>query len=183
MRADARDNRSRILAAADEVFDRAGPAASTDQVAKSAGVGIATVFRHFPTKPDLLGAVFTTRLERLRDRARELAETEAGPGFFTFFAEVVAGARSKLALAGALAETGDLPETAQAVGEQMRESFGALVRRAQDDGMIRRDVDPTVAYALMVGASRATAYAGLDDMVRDGMLAVIFDGLRVEPVG
>ena len=70
MRADARDNRARILEAADEVFGTGGAAASTEEVAKLAGVGIATVFRHFPTKQDLLRAVLTARLEGLRDRAR-----------------------------------------------------------------------------------------------------------------
>ena len=72
MRADARDNRARILTAAEEVFGRS-PGASTDDVAKLADVGIATVFRHFPTKVELLEAVLTLRLERLRDRAVELA--------------------------------------------------------------------------------------------------------------
>lgn len=172
MRADARDNRARILAAADEVFDRAGPSASTEEVAKLAGVGIATVFRHFPTKPDLIGAVFTRRLERLRDRARELA---AGPGsgFFDFFTEVVAGAASKLALA----ESGFPADVAQQASEELREAFAHLLACAQQDGAVRPDVEPAEAYALMVGAARGTAYAGLDVDVRDRMLAIIFEGL------
>jgi len=83
LRADARDNRARILAAADEVFGASGETASTEDVARLADVGIATVFRHFPTKRDLLHAVFSARLEALRDRARELASAPdpgAAPG-------------------------------------------------------------------------------------------------------
>ena len=74
LRADARDNRARILTAAEQVF-RQSPAASTEDVAKLAGVGIGTVFRHFPTKAELLEAVLALRLEQLRDRARELADS------------------------------------------------------------------------------------------------------------
>src|SRR5687767_15982259 len=106
LRADARDNRVRILTAAEEVFGRS-PNASTDEVAKLAEVGIATVFRHFPTKVDLLEAVLTLRLERLRDRAIELAgEDDAGAAFFAFFEQVVAEAASKLAVGDALIAAG-----------------------------------------------------------------------------
>jgi len=76
MRADAQRNRTRILAAAEEVFADGGPGASTEEVARRAGVAIGTVFRHFPTKADLLSALMkrlpTTRRiggEPLRDQA------------------------------------------------------------------------------------------------------------------
>ncbi len=106
LRADARDNRARILGAAEEIFGQS-PNASTDDVAKLAGVGIATVFRHFPTKVELLEAVLTLRLERLRDRAVELAgRADPGEAFFEFFGEVVSEAASKLAIADALNEAG-----------------------------------------------------------------------------
>jgi AcrR family transcriptional regulator len=64
MRADARRNRERLLSAADLVFAERGPGASTEEVARRAGVGIGTVFRHFPTKESLLEAVFVDRLRR-----------------------------------------------------------------------------------------------------------------------
>lgn len=181
MRADARDNRSRILDAADEVFGDGGAAASTEEVAKLAGVGIATVFRHFPTKQDLLRAVLTERLERMRDRARGLtASADPGAAFFEFFTEVTDGAARKLTIIDALAEAGDDPanRTPVQAGKEMRRAFGDLLERAQDAGAVRRDVDLPEVYALMVGVSRAAVVLDLAGPVKERMLALAFDGLR-----
>lgn len=180
MRTDARDNRARILEAADEVFGTGGAAASTEAVAKLAGVGIATVFRHFPTKQDLLRAVLRARLEGLRDRARELAgSAEPGPAFFDFFTEVVDGAARKLTIADALADTSGDPEAAAVrAGEEMRQAFADLLTRAQKAGAIRRDVAAPEAYALMVGVSRATAHTPMTKAVKRRVIALALDGLR-----
>jgi AcrR family transcriptional regulator len=106
-RADARSNRGRILDAAQEVFGHGGEAASTEDVARLAGVGIATVFRHFPTKADLLDAVLVRRFDRLRERAERLAASEdAGGALFDMFAELVSDAPSKIAIADALVAAG-----------------------------------------------------------------------------
>src|SRR5260370_20229869 len=106
-RADARANRVRILDVADDVFGEGGESASTEEVARLAGVGIATVFRHFPTKAVLLEAVLTRRFERLRDRAEGLASAgEPGPAFYDFFAHMVADAAGKVASADAPAHPG-----------------------------------------------------------------------------
>lgn len=81
MRADALANRRRILAAAGDVFGELGVEASTEEVARRAGVGIGTVFRHFPAKQDLVGATLAAHLDELTARAEELAGSgEAGPG-------------------------------------------------------------------------------------------------------
>ena len=180
MRADARDNRARILDAADEVFGAGGAAASTEEVARLAGVGIATVFRHFPTKQELLRAVLTARLEGLRDRARELSQSaEPGPAFLDFFGEVVDGAGEKLSIAEALADVGGGPEGAPTrAGEEMREAFGDLLDRAQQAGAVRPDVAMPEVYALMVGVSRATAHVPMSESVKRRMLALALDGLR-----
>lgn len=184
-RADARDNRARILEAADEVFGTGGPAASTEDVARLAGVGIATVFRHFPTKLDLLTAVLTDRLDQLADRARELAaDPDPGAAFVRFFTEVVDGATTKLTIADALSDAGvsrerdEAPEAVAQAGERLRQAFGDLLQRAQGSGGIRADVDAPEVYALMVGTSRAVVRARLPAAVKDRMLAVVFDGLR-----
>src|ERR1051326_117868 len=96
-RRDARTNRARILEVADEVFGRGGEAASTEEVARLAGVGIATVFRHFPTKAALLEAVLVARLERLRGEAEALAGAERpGPAFYDFFRYMVRDAATKI---------------------------------------------------------------------------------------
>lgn len=179
MRADARDNRARIMTAADEVFGRS-PNASTDDVAKLAGVGIATVFRHFPTKTELLEAVLTLRLERLRDRAIELAGGNyPGDAFFGFFTQVVSESASKLAIAEALTAAGSVAGAdAKKAGSGLRDAFDTLLKQAQEDGAVRRDAGPAEVYALLIGASRGATATGLEPEVRDRMLGLIFDGLR-----
>ncbi|MEU4391338.1 helix-turn-helix domain-containing protein [Kribbella sp. NPDC023855] len=179
LRADARDNRVRILTAAEEVFGRS-PNASTDEVAKLAEVGIATVFRHFPTKVDLLEAVLTLRLERLRDRAIELAaQDDPGAAFFTFFEQVVAEAASKLAIGEALIAAGTVVgEDAKQAGAGMREAFGQLLERAKQSSQLRGDAEFPEVYALLIGASRGATAAGLTPEVRSRMLNLLFDGLR-----
>jgi AcrR family transcriptional regulator len=179
LRADARDNRERILTAAEEVFGQS-PNASTEEVAKLADVGIATVFRHFPTKVELLEAVLTVRLERLRDRATELAgDDDPGAAFFTFFTQVVSESASKLAIADALGAAGSVVGTdAKQAGTGMREAFGALLAKAQQSGKVRADAEFPEVYALLIGASRGATAAGLTPEVRDRMLALIYDGLR-----
>ena len=179
MRADARDNRARIMTAADEVFGRS-PSASTDDVAKLAGVGIATVFRHFPTKTELLEAVLTLRLERLRDRAIELADSnDPGEAFFGFFTQVVSESASKLAIAEALVAAGSAAGAdARNAGSGLREAFEALLTRAQDSGAVRTGAGFAEVYALLIGASRGATAVGLEQEVRDRMLSLIYDGLR-----
>ncbi|WUJ72837.1 TetR/AcrR family transcriptional regulator [Kribbella soli] len=178
MRADARDNRARIMTAADDVFGRS-PSASTDDVARLAGVGIATVFRHFPTKTELLEAVLTLRLERLRDRALELAGSDdPGKAFFEFFTQVVSESASKLAIGEALTAAGAAAgEEARAAGRGMREAFSGLLTQAQRSGAVRSDAEMAEVYALMIGASRGATAAKLEPPVRDRMLALIYDGL------
>jgi AcrR family transcriptional regulator len=182
-RIDARTNRARILEVADEVFGEGGEGASTEEVARRAGVGIATVFRHFPTKAELLEAVLVRRLDGLRDRARELLDADdPGGALFGFFADVVADAATKIAIGEALLDAGGDPGgEAMRAGRALEEAVGALLRRAQDDGAVRGDVALPEFYALLVGTSRAAAHARLDDDVRGRALAIVFDGLRPPP--
>ncbi|GAA0603307.1 helix-turn-helix domain-containing protein [Kribbella sandramycini] len=179
MRADARDNRLRILTAADEVFGQS-PQASTDAVAKLAGVGIATVFRHFPTKTELLEAVLTQRLERLRDQALTLASSDnAGRAFYMFFSRVVSESAVKLAIGEALiAAGGAAGEDARKAAAGLREAFGSLLAEAQRVGAVRRDAGLPEVYALLIGASRGATARHLEPEVRDRMLTLVYDGLR-----
>jgi AcrR family transcriptional regulator len=184
-RADARTNRVRVLDAADEVFGRGGESASTEEVARLAGVGIATVFRNFPTKAALLEAVLVRRFERLRDQARELVGA-ADPGrvFFDFFARMVADAAGKIAIAEALADAGgDAPAGAARASDELERAVGVLLERAQEAGAVRKDVGLPEVYALLIGASRAGALARLDEDVQSRALAIVFDGLAGPPRG
>src|SRR5689334_6744231 len=89
LRADARRNRARVLEAAGAVFAAEGVGAPTEAVAKRAGVGIGTVFRHFPTKEALLAAVLVERMRGLAEHARAaVAEDDAGAALFGFLEHV-----------------------------------------------------------------------------------------------
>jgi AcrR family transcriptional regulator len=179
-RADARNNRDRILAVAEEVFGTGGESASTEEVARRAGVGIATVFRHFPTKAALLQAVLVQRFDRLRERAETLlGAADPGAAFFGLFAELVADATTKIAIAEALLEAGgDGDGDAARASTRLRQVVGTLLGRAQRAGAVRADAELPEVYALLVGTSRAAALAHLDAEVTERMLAIVFDGLR-----
>ena len=178
-RADAQTNRGRILDAAEEVFGTGGETASTEEVARLAGVGIATVFRHFPTKAELLEAALVRRFDRLRERAEALLDAaDPGSAFFELFAQLVADAATKIAIGEALLEAGgDGDGNAARASNRLRQVVGILLQRAQRAGAVRADVELPEVYALLVGTSRAAAYAHLDAEVKDRMLAIVFDGL------
>jgi AcrR family transcriptional regulator len=184
-RTDARTNRERILTVAEEVFGRGGDTASTEEVARLAGVGIATVFRHFPTKTALLRAVLIGRLNRLRDQAGALLDAaDPGAAFFEFFGTVVEDAAGKLAITNALVDVGgDNDPAVIEAGQELHAGVGALLDRAQQAGAVRVDVALPEVYALLIGTARAAAYAGLDAELRAKTLAIVFDGLRHFPSG
>ncbi|MEU8804252.1 helix-turn-helix domain-containing protein [Spirillospora sp. NPDC048819] len=179
LRADALRNRAKVLAAAEEVFAVQGTSAPTEEVARKAGVGIGTVFRHFPTKESLLEAVLVALLERLAAEARELGSArDAGAAFFGFFSRVVAQAAAKQAVTEALAEAGiDARAATGSAGPGLKAALGTLLERAQEAGAVRADVGPGEVMALLTGMSYAAGRAG----ARDDVLKIAFDGLRPRP--
>jgi AcrR family transcriptional regulator len=183
LRVDARANREKILDVAEEVFGQGGESASTEEVARRAGVGIGTVFRHFPTKAGLLEAVLTRRFGRLREQAEaRLDAGDPGPAFLGFFTHLVADAATKIAITEALLDAGgDRDGAAGRASDGLREAVGQLLARAQRAGAIRADVELAEVYALLVGASQAVARADLDQQAQDRLLAVVFDGLAPHP--
>jgi AcrR family transcriptional regulator len=181
-RIDARTNRGRILDTAEEVFGKGGESASTEEVARLAGVGIATVFRHFPTKAALLEAVLVRRFDRLRAQAETLLDAaDPGPAFLDFFGQLVDDAATKIAIAEALLEAGGDDGEAKRASNRLRQVVGTLLERAQRAGAVRADVELPEVYALLVGTSRAAAHARLDPEVTRRMLAIVFDGLAPPP--
>lgn len=179
-RADARRNRARLLAVAEDVFAARGPAASTEDIAAAAGVGIGTLFRHFPTKEALLEAVFVERLRRLIEEANRLAsQPDDDQAFFTFFRDVLAQARGGTAMADALTSAGvDLAHTAADVKQDLTRALGRLLSSAQTAGTVRADIGMAELLALLVGASRALQQLGGDADLEARTLAVILDGLH-----
>ncbi|GII63665.1 TetR family transcriptional regulator [Sphaerisporangium krabiense] len=180
LRADARRNRARVLRAADAVFAAKGAGASTEEVAREAGVGIGTVFRHFPTKEALLTAVLVDRLRRLADEAEALADAEdPGGAFFGFFARVVEQGRTKTTFIDLLRQAGaDVRAETAAYGARVTAAVAGLLVRAQRAGAVREDAGVAEVLALMAGSARAAEHAAFDDEVRARALAIVFDGLR-----
>ena len=181
-RADARSNRARILDAAEEVFGRGGASASTEDVARLAGVGIGTVFRHFPAKAELLDAVLARRFDRMRERAEALGINEdPARALFEMFTAIVSDAPGKIALAEALDEISGGADGAASQAErasaELRKAVGVLLGRAQEAGAVRADIELPELYALLIGMSRSAAVGSLEPGVQDKVLGVVFDGL------
>lgn len=177
MRSDAQANRDRVLAAAEEVFGESGEAGSTEEVARRAGVGIGTVFRHFPTKRLLVEATVVRHLTRLTDAARARSEDgEAGVAFRETFREMVSGAPAKLALVALLEEASDPEHPADDVGAaaaMLREAVEVLLSRGQKAGQVRTDATVDEVYVLI----RALANAPGDRAVVDRAVGMVLDGL------
>jgi AcrR family transcriptional regulator len=176
LRADARRNRERLLEVADRVFTERGVGASTEEVARAAGVGIGTLFRHFPTKEALLAAVLAERLTRLAAEAEALAgDPDPGAALDRLVRLVVGHSRAKNAYADALGD--GIAAVKDEVRGRLRDAVAALLERAQAAGEVRVDLTPPDLMALLVGASRAveaTANAG----ARERVLSVVLAGLR-----
>jgi AcrR family transcriptional regulator len=169
-----------VLEAAEAVFAARGASASTEEIALQAGVGIGTVFRHFPTKEALLEAILMDHVAKLGAVARSLA-TSADPGaaLFGLFTRMVEQAATKKTYVDALADAGlDSRIARSLVGQEVVQAIGALLIRAQRAGAVRDDIGVTELIALVVGASRAAEHAGWDRAVRARTLRVVFDGLR-----
>ncbi|MFJ5987850.1 TetR/AcrR family transcriptional regulator [Lentzea sp. NPDC092896] len=171
MRSDARANRDRVLAAAEEVFGESGNAGSTEEVARRAGVGIGTVFRHFPTKQALVEATVVRHLTLLAGTARARAEaTDAGAAFRAMFREMVFGAPAKIALLALLEEpAGEVVAAAAA----LREAVADLLSRGQQAGEVRVDATVAEVYVLITALANVRG----DRAVLDRAVGVVIDGL------
>jgi AcrR family transcriptional regulator len=182
LRADARRNKCRILEAAETVFTTKGSSASTEEVAQAAGVGIGTVFRHFPTKAALLEALLVSKLRRLVDEAVGLSCSEDPlAALFAFFSRMLEQSSSKKVFADALAEAGvDVKNATSEIKKELGRAIGTLLCNAQRAGTVRRDVEVPELMALMAGAFHAAEHATECRHTAARVLAIIFDGLRPE---
>jgi AcrR family transcriptional regulator len=180
LRADARRNRERVLAAAEEVFAESGLKGQIEEVARRAGVGVGTVCRNFPTKQALVEAVLTSMYESLVNRAREaLDNPDPGEGFERFFVALPEFHARHRALGEQMAKELELPTSAQPLREQLTRALTELVSRAQASGAIRADIGPADVSLLFAGIAHATALAGeLQPMLRERYVRIILDGMR-----
>ncbi|MGX7758642.1 TetR/AcrR family transcriptional regulator [Streptomyces angustmyceticus] len=182
-RADARRNRALVLQAARFAFEEQGLGASLGEIARRAGVGAGTVYRHFPSKEALFRATVVERIELFTDTARDLAESpDPGPVFFRFLASVVRLASRNKALCDALEAAGaGRFEPSPGVGQDFDDALKVLLSRAQEAGAVRQDVGIADLRALLVGClsmERARAGTGTEAGEQGRMTALMCDALR-----
>jgi AcrR family transcriptional regulator len=177
LRADARRNRARLLEVAQNVFETQGLGVTVDDVARRAGVGVGTVYRHFPTKEALFEAIIASRVEQLAMTARELADApDPGAAFFDFFTDMITSIVRNKALGEALSAAGrDLVEISRTSGQMVQEAQAILLKRAQDAGAVRADVTPAELKAVLVGIIAAVRHL---DEEPGRLAAIMLDGLR-----
>ncbi|WP_406675102.1 helix-turn-helix domain-containing protein [Nonomuraea sp. N2-4H] len=159
-RADARRNHARILAVAEQEVAAHGANASLEQIARVAGVGSATVRRHFPTRRALLEAVSHQRIDALCERARELAgKDDSRAALLEWLGDLLAYCVTARGLANVLtydAETEAAHQNACSV--RMEEAGGPLLRRAVEDGAVSGEVTVADLVTLVVGIALATEH-------------------------
>ena len=170
MRADAQRNRGRIMDAAVAVFAELGPRASTEEVARRAGVAVGTVFRHFPTKDDLLAAIMKRLLV-------ELVEEAGRRDLFAFFTYAVAQAAAKQTVVDLLAGSGVDIRLTDAVGH-LEEAVGRLLEQARAAEAVAATVRLPEVMALLVGSCQGALHGGWEEQLQARTLAVIFAGLK-----
>jgi AcrR family transcriptional regulator len=178
MRRNARANRERILAAAEAVFGAHGELGSTEDVADRAGVGIATVFRHFPTKDALIEATLVRLLNRLNEQAAQLAgEPDPGDAIGRLIANMIETSSTKLTLMSLVGEHGRLPPMMLEATQDLQATIGVILARAKAEGTVRDDVAVDELFVLIGGLAQATATMPAAPATLDRAIEIICRGL------
>lgn len=180
MRADAQRSLDALLRAAKAVFATAGVDAPVREIAREAGVGLGTLYRHFPQRSDLIAAVFRREIDACADAAPKLAASlppfEALAGWMQRYAGFIAAKRG---LAAAL-HSGDpaFDELPGYFDRRLRPALRGLLEAAVQSGEVRGDVDPDELLTAVAGLCASSGVERSERMV--GLLA---DGLRYRPGG
>ncbi|SCL44641.1 TetR/AcrR family transcriptional regulator [Micromonospora eburnea] len=180
LRADAARNRRLLLAAAADEFAERGLAASVADIARRAGLGKGTLFRHFATKDDLLAAIVLDRIGELNAVGEQLLDAaEPGAALLEFL--TIAADHQQQRDLSFLQEAGELNAEVTRAREQMFRTVHKLVDRAREHGDVRADVTGADVILLMCAPNHVTSYVpdAPPDLWRR-YLAIIFDGLRPE---
>jgi AcrR family transcriptional regulator len=183
LRADAERNRQRVLEVAQAVFAAEGLAVPIDEIARRAGLGVGTLYRHFPTKEALFEAIVIGRMQALVDEARECRSAkDAGEAFFAILSRIVEEGAVKKDFLEALAASGsDVARTLGALKKELHAALELVLKRAQRAKAVRRDVDVREVLALTTGTMTAAKHHGVDARGRERLLAIMRDGLRAAP--
>ena len=181
-RADAVRNRERVLEAAKSVFSAGGKEASLDAVARQAGVGIGTLYRHFPTREALYEAVYRREVEHLADLAETLkADPSPSQALRTWLRSNVEFVATKKGMSAALALAAQASSELSAYSfERLTRAVGMLLDRAIAAGEIRADIGPADLLRALIGMCYLHDQPGWQETVQR-LLEVFVDGLCAKP--
>jgi AcrR family transcriptional regulator len=177
VRTDARRNIEKLLTAARSVFAASGVDASVREIAEKAGVGMGTLYRHFPQRSDLIAAVVRSEVDACADAALSLAaDHEPGEALALWMNRYVDLIVAKRGLAAALSSGSPAVDSLPAYFEmRLRPALQALLDAAAAAGEVRGDIDP---YDLLMAVARlSTTNQGVDQHARQ-MVSILVDGLR-----
>jgi AcrR family transcriptional regulator len=175
-RADARRNEEKLVSAARQAFAERGVETSLEDIARRAGVGIGTLYRHFPTRPALLEAVYLDEVEAICRSADDFAALQQWDALTAWLRRYAGFAATKRALFDELLPyIGQDAEVFQSCKTAIRSTGDALLHRAQEAGVVRPDVT-FMDVARLVGGIAVIQSAGPGEIER--ILDVALDGLR-----
>ena len=175
-RADARRNYEKVLTAAREAFAEGGESTALEEIARRAGVGIGTLYRHFPNRQALLEALYAAEVEEMCRSAAELEDVEPWEALNGWFERFIAYIGTKQALAGELLNYLD-PDAQlfQLCRTSLFEAGEPLLKRAQEAGVVRPDVNIGEVIQMVIGIAKIPS---ADRDQTEHILRVALDGLR-----
>lgn len=180
-RADARRNYDKVLAAAREAFAEGGESTSLEEIARRAGVGIGTLYRHFPNRQSLLEALYVGEVEEVCRSAAELEEADPWEALSQWFERLISYIATKRALVDELLNYLDLDAPLFKVCRASLFTAGEpLLKRAQEAGAVRGDVEFSEVMQMMMGILKIPAE---DPTQTKRLLRIALDGLRYKPEG
>lgn len=178
-RADARRNYEKVLSAAREAFAEGGESTALEEIARRAGVGIGTVYRHFPNRQALLEALYVNEVEEVCRSANRLDGADPWDALNGWFERVIAYLATKRALAHELLNY--LDQDAPLFQDCRASLFAAgqpLLQRAQEAGVVRPDVEFSEVMHMVIGIAKIPSS---DPRQIDHILRIALDGLRYRP--
>jgi AcrR family transcriptional regulator len=182
LRADAARNRARLIEVAKAMFGEGGADTGLEAIAKAAGVGIGTLYRHFPTRDKLIEAVYRTETQNLAEAASRLAETlspvEALRAWLRLFVDYIA---TKQVMSPALASmAGGTSELYAESTALIKAAIGLLVDRAVASGAIRLDIEPLDLLRALAGVAGISSAPGWEGSAKR-LVDILIAGMRITP--
>jgi AcrR family transcriptional regulator len=180
-RADALRNYEKVLAAAREAFAEGGESTALEEIARRAGVGIGTLYRHFPNRQALLEAVYLNEVEEVCRSAAELDGADPWEALNGWFERFIAYMATKRALANELLDyLGQDSQLFKACRAELWEAGEPLLLRAQEAGVVRKDVTIGEVIQMVGGIAKMPAS---DPSQTERIVRIALDGLRYRPEG